>query len=368
MTKNLTTGGLIRERRIAQALSLGQLASRLGVPPASVRAWERGDEVLPQKLAPSVADALGLEASDLLKTLPAPTAEPTTEAKPSKAKADPAEPAKDNDPVEPTKTKAVAAAAVIPSTAAAAATPPATTPKKPKSPKAKTGGAAKVTEDPEVGEPIETGAPTEPALAPAAEAEMVEEAATPSKAEDKQTGTTEPAPADADKEPVDDQLDATTVPTAEADSVDTPGDADTEASKSPAEAETPLTDLPTEVVEVIPVAFTDEVTQAVPKIPAKPTVDDLASTAAVEALLSGSATATSSTQVVGAPVTVVAEKLPYWKDPNQRWRYWARAIATVAIMGVFLIVLGWAFGELSDALGGFLDQFSDASEVDPLNR
>ena len=359
MTKNLTTGGLIRERRIAQALSLGQLASRLGVPPASVRAWERGDEVLPEKLAPSVADALGLEASDLLKTLPAPPAEPATEPKPSKAKAAPAEPAKAKAPVEP-------AAAVIPVTAAAAATPSATTPKKPKPSKAKT-GAAKVIEEPEVAEPIDTDA-TEPALEPVVEAELVEAAATPSETVDEQTEKTEPAPADADSEPVDDQPHASTVPATDADSVDTSGDDEAESSESPAESEVPLTDLPTEVVDVVPVAFTDEVTQAVPKMPAKPTVDDLASTAAVEALLSGSATATSSTQVVGAPVTVVAEKLPYWKDPNQRWRYWARAIATVAIMGVFLVVLGWAFGELSDALGGFLDQFSDASEVDPLNR
>ncbi|NNF65010.1 MAG: helix-turn-helix domain-containing protein [Acidimicrobiia bacterium] len=359
MTKNLTTGGLIRERRIAQALSLGQLASRLGVPPASVRAWERGDEPLPEKLAPSVADALGLKAADLITTEPAPPA--AKEKKPPKA--------------EPAPT-----AAVVPAPEAPATAQPPATPKKATSPKTKADAAAKPAEAPQVDEVIDADAPTEPPVEPAieavvepvAEAKPVEEVASAGDVDTKQPESAEPQPTASDDSVVDEQPLAAAVDAADDDTSQVSGtDEKSEASEAPAETPdtaTPLTELPTEVVEAVPVAFTDEVTQAVPQVPSRPSVDDLASTAAVDALLSGTATSTSSTQVVGAPVTVVAEKLPYWKDPNQRWRYWARAIATVAIMGVFLVVLGWAFGELSDALGGFLDQFSDASDVDPLNR
>ncbi|MBT8212206.1 MAG: hypothetical protein KJN71_03565, partial [Acidimicrobiia bacterium] len=55
--------------------------------------------------------------------------------------------------------------------------------------------------------------------------------------------------------------------------------------------------------------------------------------------------------------------LEYWRDPEQRLRYYLRWIATAAVMLVLALVLVWAVGELLDAIGQVTDQFG-TQEVD----
>ena len=58
-------GDLIRERRLARGFSVGQLATRLGLTPAAVRAWERGEDNPAQEHAGSLIEALELDEADL---------------------------------------------------------------------------------------------------------------------------------------------------------------------------------------------------------------------------------------------------------------------------------------------------------------
>lgn len=65
MPDTLTLGQRIREARLSRGMSLGQLASAVGCPAASVRTWER-DEAAPNADAiASIADLLELDQSEL---------------------------------------------------------------------------------------------------------------------------------------------------------------------------------------------------------------------------------------------------------------------------------------------------------------
>ncbi len=60
----MTVGELIRERRMAQSLSLGQLATKLGVAAAAVRQWERNEEFPPEALRSELGSVLDLDPAE----------------------------------------------------------------------------------------------------------------------------------------------------------------------------------------------------------------------------------------------------------------------------------------------------------------
>jgi len=73
MDDSVTLGRLIRESRLEQGLSLGQLASKVGRSSSSVRRWER-DEVAPAiGILPDLAEALNVDEAELQKLRPGAT-------------------------------------------------------------------------------------------------------------------------------------------------------------------------------------------------------------------------------------------------------------------------------------------------------
>ena len=67
MDDETSLGRFIRESRLQQGMSLGQLAANIGRSSSSVRRWER-DEVAPAiAVMPQLADALSVDVSELEK-------------------------------------------------------------------------------------------------------------------------------------------------------------------------------------------------------------------------------------------------------------------------------------------------------------
>lgn len=58
-------GELIREQRLARGFSLGQLATKLGKPPAVVRSWERGEDGPDRAMTAALIEALDLDAAQV---------------------------------------------------------------------------------------------------------------------------------------------------------------------------------------------------------------------------------------------------------------------------------------------------------------
>ena len=69
MSDSPTLGTMIRERRLEQGLSLGQLATKLGHTSASVRRWERGEDVPSNALIVRIADVLDLDEAAMRAAL-----------------------------------------------------------------------------------------------------------------------------------------------------------------------------------------------------------------------------------------------------------------------------------------------------------
>ncbi|MDA2979681.1 MAG: helix-turn-helix transcriptional regulator [Actinomycetota bacterium] len=70
MDNQTSLGHYIRESRLQQGMSLGQLAERLGRSSSSVRRWER-DEVSPAiAIMPSLAEALAVDVETLQERRP----------------------------------------------------------------------------------------------------------------------------------------------------------------------------------------------------------------------------------------------------------------------------------------------------------
>lgn len=65
MTTPAHIGELIRERRLERGLSLGQLATQLGLAPAVVRSWERGNDAPSDKYSEPLVTVLGFDPADL---------------------------------------------------------------------------------------------------------------------------------------------------------------------------------------------------------------------------------------------------------------------------------------------------------------
>lgn len=70
MSDTDTLGRFIRQSRLDRGMSLGQLANRVGRSSSSVRRWER-DEVAPAlAVVPVLAEALGIDPSELEERRP----------------------------------------------------------------------------------------------------------------------------------------------------------------------------------------------------------------------------------------------------------------------------------------------------------
>lgn len=67
---------LIRESRLKQGMSLGQLASAVGRSSSSVRRWERGEVAPAIGIVPELARVLDLEESSLSELRPSPVETP----------------------------------------------------------------------------------------------------------------------------------------------------------------------------------------------------------------------------------------------------------------------------------------------------
>ena len=72
MADTIALGRLIRESRLKQGMSLGQLAAAVGRSSSSVRRWERGEVPPAAGIIDELAEALDIEAEELRKLRPQP--------------------------------------------------------------------------------------------------------------------------------------------------------------------------------------------------------------------------------------------------------------------------------------------------------
>ena len=72
MADTIALGRLIRESRLKQGMSLGQLAAAVGRSSSSVRRWERGEVPPASGIIDDLAEALDIDADELRKLRPQP--------------------------------------------------------------------------------------------------------------------------------------------------------------------------------------------------------------------------------------------------------------------------------------------------------
>lgn len=316
-----TLGSLIRERRLEMGFSLGQLATKLGHTAASVRRWERGEDMPEVDLLPKIAKELDLDTGRLTALRTESPAVPPDQ-----------EPAGDtdvsNEPMEGAESDATETALEggAGETTGGVATGQDSVDPTAEAPKA---------HQPSLAMPWELGADT----ATAAPADAVPPEATDGGQDDGAVAVRADAAADTtttddDPEPVataDTSADATTPEPAPTASMPVVRPAD-------------LVDAPTEAVPVVPVP-------AVP-VPAS--------------LAAGTAAPTPTRQ---EPVRSAIERPAFQNpfqaffDPDQKWLYWIRAGLLFVVSLVLLYTLIWALGELWDSLGELLDTIGSTEEV-----
>ena len=329
MSDSPTLGTMIRERRLEQGLSLGQLATKLGHTSASVRRWERGEDVPSNALIVRIADALDLDETDLRAAptvTPAAAAPPVGEAKPT-AKPEPetaqAASGADQDETPEPQEHELPREIVDESPEAPAPTESTTV----------TDGEPEPAEEPQRAEEPEPG--SEPDRQPKPVSELVDQKATPA---------AEAAPPKAETVLVE------AIPKPEVAAEEAPPAIAPEAPKSPVVAEPAararddrpldITEAPTEAVPVVtpprPTGTTPPTPSAATRaIPARPTMDR------------------PSFQ---NPFAVLF-------DPEQRWLYWIRLSLLIIAGLVLLYTFVWAVGEFWDSLGELLDTFGSTEEV-----
>ena len=307
-----TLGELIRERRLAAGLSLGQLATNVGRTAATVRAWERDQHFPAADVIDRLAMALDIGADEIEAlmqrdppSLTVVSDEPEDDATPSESTSVSGEASVETDEGEGDDETAeagdlesapAAAAEVEGSFAAATADELGILPK---------------IEAP-AAEQAETAADGESAL----DADAVEEEATDSGGDEVgelPIGVTAPAePEPEDESDVDADVGIEDVP--------------------------PLVDEPTEAIGP-PIAATEPAAAASTSVAVRA---DLLQEPSVPPIL--------------APLRSIF-------DPNRKWLYWIRGALTVVAMVALFFVLAWAAGELFDGLGEVLDTIDS---TDPL--
>jgi transcriptional regulator with XRE-family HTH domain len=326
MSDSAPLGTVIRERRLEKGLSLGQLATKLGHTAASVRRWERSEDVPSNALIVRIAEVLDLDERALRASLavapaaePAPSPEPETVPESEQSpKTAPAQPAPEDD----TGGRPAATPKEEPAAETTIHGRPGTAPKQPAArdtaevaavtPEPATTGAAGASvaaaATPPVGQPPQAGR----SAAPAAAATTVDSAVRADHQADQSNAPRSAAQA----------AEATIVQRT----------AGVSAPRRPAE----LTEAPTESVPVVAAAA-----QPAPSPSAAPRT-------------------TLSPPSVERPAFQNPFSVLF--DPERRWLYWIRlgllAIASIVLLYVFI----WAVGELWDSLGELLDTIGSTEE------
>ncbi len=363
MTATPALGDLIRESRLALGYSLGQLATKVGRTAATVRTWERGEAVPNEESRAALESVLDIDPGELEKLVPSLNSK--------------AEDAQDDFSVEPEEEPSTAdeggvdgadeAEVVAPADTdeesdEEAAGPEADTPQRPEDDvadvdddedpeqdqegaRAVAGGLAAVAVAADDVEPVHGDEALDEGEA-AGESEDVAaepDAAEPDGSDDADTELPL-VPLVTDGLPLDDEEIASDQADGAADDDQSHDTLEGIAAVTPFEVDPGLIDEPTEAV-VVPVV----------------------------AAATGVATQTRSVVKVSEPKEQRSRNpLRAFFDPSNRWLYWLRALLTIVVAVVLLLVAVWAAGELFDALGEVLDSIEptevDDGEIDALGR
>ena len=328
-----TIGELIRERRLARGLSLGQLATAIGRTAATVRSWERGQHLPAVDVVERLATSLGVEQSrleDLMfqdpPSLTVVSDDADDDATPSaatsasgEASIETSEGAGDDETSEAGIVESSPAAATLAEASFAAASAD------------DLGVMPRI----QIQRPVAADGPgrSEPAADDAAGLGTPDDSAAPA------------ADLDLDDPTVEDPMliaEVASVIEAERASVAVP------------EVEAPA-------VEVPDPDLVDEPTEAIgPPI----TLPEPTETGHV-----GVAVRAEMLQDPEVPAFLAPLRSLF--DPHKKWLYWVRGSLTVVAMLVMLLVLAWAAGELFDGIGAVLDTIESTDTVSsslvPLN-
>jgi len=324
-----TLGGLIRERRLAQGLSLGQLATAVGRTAATVRAWERGQHFPAADVVDRLAITLGLEASqieDLMYQEPPSltvVADELTESTSvgAEASVETAEGQGSDDAPEIGQIESAPVAAADSGVAFTAASAD----ELGVMPKIEVPSAA----DDDAHEPVDTG-----------EAEL-------------ETTFT---------------VDGEAVPDADAASEDVA--ADEGPSEVWIDADAIDEDMFDDAAETAWSSESDEAAPAAATVDADRALLDEPTEAIGPPIVPPEAAAVGHVGVAVRAETLREPELPPFLaplralfDPGKKWLYWVRGSLTVVAMFVMFLVLTWAAGELFDGLGEILDTIDSDSAI-----
>ncbi len=319
-----TIGELIRERRLARGLSLGQLATAVGRTAATVRAWERGQHSPAHDVLGRLAVALEVDEDELEAAMyrepPSLTVVADTDGDEvtsedtsvsGEASIETAEGEGDDETAEigPVESEPAAAAETEPQFEAASADELGVMPR------------IEVPSD----APVEAGGADASADETPVEIEIIESDDAPDAVEEAEiSGGLE------GDEPVDEAVVDVVL--------DEPDDAAAVLDESDDGRAEDLVDEPTAAIG--------------PPIAPSPVVESGNVGVAVKAEM---------LQEPSLPPFLAPLRAIF--DPSRKWLYWIRGTLTVAAMIVMLLVLAWAAGELFDGLGEVLDTIESTDEV-----
>ena len=337
MSESKTVGELIRERRLARGLSLGQLATAVGRTAATVRAWERSQHAPAPDVLDRLAVALDIDQEELEAamyreppSLTVVAADPdggeiTSEATSvsGEASIETAEGEGDDDTAEigPVESEPAAAAVTEPTFEAASADELGVMPR------------IEIPTDESVGEAEAAGDEVEPPEDDApVEIEIIDSEPDPDVSASAEAG-------DAEEESTDDEI----VDVVVEEPIDVPAD---EAPMAGSE----LVDDPSDEEDL---DLVDEPTAAIGP--------PIAASTPVESGHVGVAVKAEMLQEPSLPPFLAPLRAIF--DPSRKWLYWLRGSLTVVAMVVMLLVLAWAAGELFDGLGEVLDTIESTDEV-----
>ena len=326
MNEPASLGAIVRERRLALGYSLGQLATKVGRTAASIRAWERGDTLPTVDEAEALAGALDLDHVQLGAMAAA------------QIEIDAAESAVEED----------TAAVAVPENPA---------------PEEELAATASVNAD-------DASAQDDTSASEGADdqASSDQDSVNKDSADEGSAGGDEPEVDDAAGGDADDALHAAVVAGSAANnpwrarSIPTAG-SEIEWTEG-ALSETELADVassaagasPSQVSAMADSAIHDAKTEAVPVVtPAAVAEPEVAVITAVDA--TAPMPARNPNPVLAAWDDAVAWYRNVF-DPNKKWIYRVRYVLMAIVLYVLLKVLGWAAGELWDAIGAALDSIS----------
>ena len=339
VTDPRTLGELIRERRLARGLSLGQLATAVGRTAATVRSWERGQHFPAADVIERLAHSLEIEASDIeafmfqeppsLTVISDESADDAVASESTsvsaEASVETADGEGDDETVEVGEfTSAPASAAETEASFAA-------------------GSADELGVMPR----IEAVAPppVEEAVVEDVDESAADGAVDPDPVAPDRVAPDRVAPDRADEQPFNAELDP-------------PHDLETDSGETFENGdEVPSTDA-LEPAAIAPaddldMALIDEPTEAI-----GPPIEAPEPPAPVHV---GVAVRAETLREPELPPFLAPLRALF--DPDRKWLYWIRGSLTVVALLVMIVVLGWAAGELFDGLGEVLDTIESTDTV-----